>query len=105
KEGDIDHAISHVQIRVGNTGPLEERLFHKAAYFMKYFFIAHAFTDGNKRTGYIIALLFLAMNNHPPSIMAADYQKHVNFFKSIASRRMEDKDILPEILNWFKENS
>jgi len=71
---------------------------------MNILFTAHAVVDGNKRTGFVTFLLFLAINLCPSHLDLENYPDHVSFFKKMASRNTKDEHNVPEIMAWFKKN-
>ena len=103
-KGNISYALFHCQYQIRNSGSRESQLLEKAAFLMNFYFTSHTFVDGNKRTGFVIAMLFLAVNKLPGSLNMVNYLNHVNFFKKIASRETNDKRNIPEILDWFEKN-
>jgi death-on-curing family protein len=91
--------------RIGEDSPdRREKLVIKAAHIMNQFFTSHAFTDGNKRTGFVLAWLFIQMNGGNPKDVLSNYQSHVQTFVKVAAREMHHPDNIPELMGWIKNN-
>lgn len=58
----------------------------------------HPFFDGNKRTGYVLCLMFLELNGY--TITAGKEDKYITFYK-VAAGDMSEKDLI----DWLKNNS
>jgi death-on-curing protein len=56
----------------------------------------HAFVDGNKRTAWVVARLFLHLNGFRLSFLPEDA---VGAVEAMAAGRMEE----PQLANWFRE--
>ena len=103
-EGSLYFSLYSVKHQVGNNKKSKkEKVIIKAAHMMNNFFTSHIFTDGNKRTGFVLFLLFFTMNRFIFNINIYDYMKNTEFFRKIAHRDINDKRNVPEILEWFKE--
>jgi len=91
--------------RIGGELAKEEIIIYKAANLMNNFFTSHAFADGNKRTGFAIFGLFLAINDVPFVVDEENYMKHVSFFKKMAMKKTKDDTNVDEIIEWYNTNS
>lgn len=67
----------------------------KVGILMQGIALAHAFTDGNKRTAWTSSMVFLRLNNAP--IYRIPDSDGLNF----VDRVIKDRIPLPEIATWF----
>ena len=81
-------------------------VFQKAAVYLDSFAKGQYFADGNKRTGLICALTFLAINGYQLKVDNFELYKFTLFVaeSSDPTNDMEEMDI-DEIAKWFEENS
>lgn len=73
-------------------------LFLKAAVYMHGFSTAQYFVDGNKRTGYGCAALFLELNDYILTVSDSDLY---NTSKAVANKKIT----LEELADWLERNS
>ena len=59
----------------------------------------HPFVDGNKRTGYIVAGLFLQVNRYKLAIL--DQQAQISFFEDVAAGLISEN----ELAAYYRENT
>ncbi len=103
-EANIDFALLYIQNQV-KADDRETSILLKAANLMNIIITSHPFVDGNKRTGFVMALMFLSLNKYPTTPDLQDYDNHVEFFKKIASRNTKDPNNVPEIVQWFRDTT
>ncbi|MGK0209267.1 MAG: death-on-curing protein [Patescibacteria group bacterium] len=70
------------------------------AFVLNEFAKRHYFTDGNKRTAYAMAKIFMLINN---SHLKIDYIQAIDFIISVAE--YNSKKTLQEILHWIETHS
>jgi len=68
----------------------------KAVFYTSKIIRNHIFYDGNKRTGLICAMVFLAINGHTPKIITED--AIIELGLGIADNRITDE----EVREWFR---
>jgi death-on-curing protein len=73
-------------------------LFEKAAVYARNIIQDHPFTDGNKRTGITIALMFLQRNNYKPVARKGELE---DFAVKIATDHLG----VPAIASWLRSHS
>ncbi len=103
-EANITFSLWHIYEQVGNEGSKNEKAITKAAHLMNNLVTSHAFVDGNKRTGFVLFLLFLMINNVKFKVDFSDYVAHSEFIRNIASKERDEKNA-EKIIQWFKDNS
>lgn len=69
----------------------------KAVFYATKIIRNHIFYDGNKRTGIICAMVFLAMNGHTPKMVTSE--DIIELGLGIASNKISDE----EVRIWFME--
>lgn len=69
----------------------------KAVFYVSKIIRNHIFYDGNKRTGLICAMVFLAINGHTPKVITDDALIELGL--GIADNRITDE----EVREWFLE--
>jgi len=94
----LESAIQH-PLHVIEYGSHEEQEIHYlAAIYFFHLIKNHAFYDGNKRTGVLVALLFLELNGFPLDVSdGALYQVAIDTAKSSLT--------IQEIATFFKNNT
>ena len=104
-EGNLDYILYHIQYKVKDSPNKEETILLKTAYIMSYLFTSHSFTDGNKRTGFVIAMLFFTLNlPHKSPRVIIDYKNNSEYFQKIASGKTNDKKSISDLVQWLKTN-
>lgn len=73
-------------------------VFHKAAVYTRNIIMSHPFVDGNKRTGILVALVFLEKNGYKFFSAKGDIEK---FAISIIIKRLT----IEQIAKWLKKHS
>ena len=104
-DGNLDFLLYHISYQYWNSAKSEDRVMRKASYIMHYIFTSHTFTDGNKRTGFVLTMLFLALNIHPTKTQIYDYIKNVEIFKKMAAEKTGDEKALDGVYQWLIENT
>lgn len=99
----LDHLLYHIkEFLYDKNKSKQENTLDSGLYLINFLFTSHTFNDGNKRTGFVVFVLFLMLNDYPVNLGAiGNYQKHVEFFKKIASRQTNDEKNIPELFEWF----
>jgi len=92
--GGLQSALSR-PFQTFNNVDLYPSVLEKAAALIESILNNHPFIDGNKRTGYVLTLLFLMSSGY--DINASQDSKY-QFVTDIASGKMK----FEEILNWFQ---
>ena len=77
---------------------LHEDIFEMAAAYLYHIVLDHPFVDGNKRTGAVAALVFLALNDVDVTIDEDEFESEV---RSVAERTTTKS----EIADFFRENA
>ena len=73
------------------------RLAEKAASLASGIILNHPFNDGNKRTGFLLAAIFIETNGHP---FVASEESALEKTLSLAAREINEK----EYANWLSQN-
>ncbi len=81
-----------------NGNYLHEDLFQMAAAYLYHIVQNHPFTDGNKRVGFVAALVFLQVNGY---VIAARTEETENMVLGVASGRI----LKPEIATWLRQHT
>jgi death on curing protein len=97
-EDNLDYLLEAVQAEMFSK-PLYPTISDKAAVYCYNIICNHIFTDGNKRTGLGVGLIFLNMNKHDLKL-SIDNQALTDFIIKIASGQSS----LEECRKWFTEN-
>lgn len=101
QQANIDFMFSRLPTAYENVRPLKERVFHKAAYMLRYFcYEAHAFNNGNKRMSLVYATVFLDFNGYDLKVRIEDNGRE--FMLGIARG---DITSITKISLWLQENS
>lgn len=95
--GRLDAALS-TQIQSVFGTELYVGLYEKAAAMMRGIIADHPFYDGNKRTGTLLALIFLEMNGYR---VVAKLGEVEDFAVSVATDHLS----VPEIAAWLEANT
>ena len=97
-EENLDYLLEAVQSEMFGEQIYPE-LWDKAAVYCYNIICNHIFSDGNKRTGLGVAIIFLRLNHFRinKNLRKKDVE---NFIISVASGQIS----LEECKNWFKEN-
>lgn len=77
----------------------EKDIFNLASYYAESIMQNHPFIDGNKRTGYILADLFLFNNGFDFQVVDVQYQASI--FEDFAAGKMKRQ----EISDFYRKNS
>lgn len=73
-------------------------VYEKAAAYLQGFARGHAFTDGNKRTGLIVAARFLHLNGY---MLTASSEEAERFTVAVVTKRLS----VQAIGDWFRRNT
>lgn len=104
-DGNLDFLLYHVSNHYWNSGKSEDKVMRKASYIMQHLFTSHTFTDGNKRTGFVLTMLFLVLNIQPTKTQIYDYIKNVETFKKMATAKTGDEKAIDEVYQWLIKNT
>ena len=95
--------------------PKYPKLFDKAAAYLFYLATSHCFIDGNKRTGFTAASVFLEVNSYDLRIDDEQVVEFMVYVSESNQRKAEfekreypykDADeLIPEIIDWLKLHS
>ncbi len=101
KAGIRDLAVLESAINRPFTGVADQEFYptieEKAAVYLERIVAGHPFSDGNKRTGYVLMRLFLLENNK--DILVSEDEKY-ELVISVASGRVT----FDEIVSWIKRH-
>ncbi len=101
KAGIRDLAVLESAINRPFTGVADQEFYptieEKAAVYLESIVAGHPFSDGNKRTGYVLMRLFLLENNK--DILVSEDEKY-ELVISVASGRVT----FDEIVSWIKRH-
>lgn len=101
KAGIRDLAVLESAINRPFTGMADQEFYptieEKAAVYLESIVAGHPFSDGNKRTGYLLMRLFLLENNK--DILASEDEKY-ELVISVASGQLKFDDIV----SWIKRH-
>ena len=95
----LDYLLEAVQAEMFGE-PLYPTVFDKAALYCYNIICNHIFTDGNKRTGLVAALIFMNLNHYELRLEVTNTIL-TDFILKVASGQSN----LEECKEWFKENS
>lgn len=85
----LDSAVNYPRMTFDQKY-LQPDIYYMAAGYMCSIIKNHPFIDGNKRTGFIVAILFLANNN---IFIAADQDELFNLTIAIAESKISEKEV------------
>lgn len=94
-EGLLESALSKPQNLFAYAKPTHAEM---AASYTAGIIINHPFLDGNKRTGFMVAAVFLEMNGHE---LTATEESVVENTLGLAAGKLKEKDYAA----WLKDNS
>jgi death on curing protein len=94
-EGLLESALSKPQNLFAYSKPTHAEM---AASYAAGIILNHPFLDGNKRTGFMVAAVFLEVNGY---ILTATEEAVVENTLALAAGRLKEKDHAA----WFKDNS
>lgn len=104
--GNLSHLLYHIQYYYYQNSKKSEKVINeKAAYMMHYLFTSHTFVDGNKRTGFVVTMLFLSVNMFPEPKRIVDYVRNVEIFKEMADGKTNNIKEIKKVLKWIEENT
>jgi len=104
-DGNLDFLLYHIRYYYWQSGKPEEKIMRKSSYIMHNIFTSHTFTDGNKRTGFVLTMLFLVLNVHPTKTKVLDYMANVESFKAMAAEKTGDGEALNTVYQWLIKNT
>lgn len=96
-QGTLDFCVQRHKIYLYGFEPFPDT-FQKAAALMHCIILFHPFVDGNKRTGIVVASIFLENNNY---VLNAERPEAIVFTIKIATGNAE----ISEIAHWLLEHS
>jgi len=104
QEANLEYVLERMQHYGENISDGEEKILKKAAYLLyQLAYVAHVFSDGNKRTALTSALYFLNANGYifPDSTSSSEKQVEIAaFMKDTAEGKMP----LSAVYRWLKSH-
>lgn len=99
----LQHCLFTIKHRLTNKGRKKYRIIKRASYIFNYLANGHCFVDGNKRTAYVITMLFLIINNLDLHFDKTNYDSNYEFIMKISQRQTDDPENIIEIIEWLKK--
>ena len=103
-QGNLEFNLEHIRRVDDNRFNFKNRIYLKAAHLLNYFITSHCFFDGNKRTAYVVFLLFLVLNKSKIPFYLTEYKKNYHILIELAKRKTKDERSINEIIYWIKES-
>lgn len=107
--GERDHATIEHMINVMSydyelkfTDNKKDDIILRGAHMLNYLACGHCFVEGNKRTAFVMLLLYLLINDITINYDLMEYKANRRFVMKIAKRSTTDKRNVRDIEKWIK---